>query len=104
MVLFRLITIEFFVQYIIKICSEQNKRINVRLQEMMEASQQQSGVRREVNEKILDSCTSLTKAIRVLIQKSKALQSEIVEQGRVSTHYYMCVSFCFLADTILREN
>lgn len=52
---------------------------------MLAASRaQQSGVRLEVNERILDSCTGLTQAIRVLIQKSKTLQREIVEQGRVS--------------------
>ena len=42
-----------------------------------------SGLRLEVNERILDSCTALTKAIQVLILKSKTLQREIVEQGRV---------------------
>ena len=44
---------------------------------------EQSGVRLEVNERIIDSCTALTKAIKILIQKSKTLQREIVDQGRV---------------------
>lgn len=42
-----------------------------------------SGLKLEVNEKILDSCTTLMKAIRILVQKSKLLQAEIVAQGKV---------------------
>ncbi|CAG0896444.1 unnamed protein product [Cyprideis torosa] len=41
-----------------------------------------SGIRLEVNGKILDSCVSLMAAIRVLVVKSRALQSEIVAQGK----------------------
>ena len=53
-------------------------------QEMLASSRaEQSGVRLEVNERIIDSCTALTKAIKILIQKSKTLQREIVDQGRV---------------------
>lgn len=43
-----------------------------------------SGLKLEVNEKILDSCTTLMQAIRVLVQKSRLLQAEIVSQGKVS--------------------
>lgn len=43
-----------------------------------------SGIKLEVNEKILDSCTTLMQAIRILVQKSRLLQAEIVAQGRVS--------------------
>lgn len=43
-----------------------------------------SGIKLEVNEKILDTCTNLMQAIRILIQKSRLLQAEIVAQGRVS--------------------
>lgn len=42
-----------------------------------------SGIKLEVNEKILDSCTTLMQAIRLLVQKSRYLQAEIVAQGRV---------------------
>lgn len=42
-----------------------------------------SGVKLKVNEQILDSCTDLMKRIRKLVQKSRLLQKEIVEQGRV---------------------
>lgn len=42
-----------------------------------------SGIKLEVNEKILDSCTKLMHAIRVLVQKSRLLQAEIVAQGKV---------------------
>lgn len=41
-----------------------------------------SGVKLEVNSKILDSCTNLMAAIRILVQKSRLLQAEIVAQGR----------------------
>lgn len=44
-----------------------------------------SGIKLEVNEKILDTCTTLMLAIRVLVQKSRLLQAEIVAQGRVSS-------------------
>jgi hypothetical protein len=44
-----------------------------------------SGIKLEVNEKILDSCTNLMQAIRVLVQKSRLLQAEIVAQGKVSS-------------------
>lgn len=43
-----------------------------------------SGIKLEVNEKILDSCTTLMQAIRLLVQKSRYLQAEIVAQGKVS--------------------
>lgn len=38
-----------------------------------------SGIKLEVSEQILDSCTSLMAAIRILVQKSRKLQAEIVE-------------------------
>lgn len=43
-----------------------------------------SGLKLEVNEKILDSCTELMKCIRMLVKKSRLLQAEIVEQGKVT--------------------
>lgn len=43
-----------------------------------------SGLKLEVNEKILDSCTELMKCIRKLVKKSRLLQAEIVEQGKVN--------------------
>jgi huntingtin interacting protein 1 len=46
-----------------------------------------SGIKLEVNEKILDSCTNLMQAIRVLVQKSRLLQAEIVAQGKVGSLY-----------------
>lgn len=46
-----------------------------------------SGIKLEVNEKILDSCTTLMQAIRLLVQKSRLLQAEIVAQGRVSVSF-----------------
>ncbi|CAG9862977.1 unnamed protein product [Phyllotreta striolata] len=56
-----------------------------RIQDMLTRSRAaDSGIKLEVNEKILDSCTTLMQAIRLLVQKSKFLQAEIVAQGRGS--------------------
>lgn len=41
-----------------------------------------SGIKLEVNEKILDTCTSLMLAIRILVQKARLLQAEIVAKGK----------------------
>ncbi|NXC20059.1 HIP1R protein, partial [Corythaeola cristata] len=52
-------------------------------QEMMsQARSESSGVKLEVNERILNSCTDLMKAIRLLVMTSTNLQKEIVESGR----------------------
>ncbi|KAM4577288.1 huntingtin interacting protein 1 related b isoform 2-T2 [Odontesthes bonariensis] len=54
-----------------------------RIDEMMnQARKDTSGVKLEVNERILFSCTDLMKAIRMLIVASTELQKEIVESGR----------------------
>ncbi|XP_029960645.1 huntingtin interacting protein 1 related b [Salarias fasciatus] len=54
-----------------------------RIDEMMnQARKDTSGVKLEVNERILFSCTDLMKAIRMLIVASTDLQKEIVESGR----------------------
>ncbi|KAJ8909897.1 hypothetical protein NQ315_014495 [Exocentrus adspersus] len=54
-----------------------------RIQDMLTNSRAaDSGIKLEVNEKILDSCTTLMQAIRLLVQKSRFLQAEIVGQGR----------------------
>ena len=50
-----------------------------------------TGVRLEVNESILSSCTELMQAVLVLVSKSRELQAEIVSQGRglgSSTEFY----------------
>lgn len=49
---------------------------------LAKSKQADSGIKLEVNEKILDSCTTLMQAIRLLVQKSRLLQAEIVAQGR----------------------
>uniref|UniRef100_A0A1A9VED1 I/LWEQ domain-containing protein n=1 Tax=Glossina austeni TaxID=7395 RepID=A0A1A9VED1_GLOAU len=41
-----------------------------------------NGIKLEVHDKILDSCTSLMKSIKILIKKSRLLQEEIVAQGK----------------------
>lgn len=43
-----------------------------------------SGLKLEVNEKILDACTTLMHAIRLLVKKSRVLQAEIVGVGKGS--------------------
>ncbi|XP_060528156.1 huntingtin-interacting protein 1 isoform X2 [Cylas formicarius] len=54
-----------------------------RIQDMLTNSRAaDSGIKLEVNEKILDSCTNLMQAIRILVKKSRLLQAEIVGQGR----------------------
>ncbi|XP_065226702.1 huntingtin-interacting protein 1 isoform X2 [Planococcus citri] len=53
-----------------------------RIEEMLKESKvADSGIKLEVNGKILDSCTTLMKAIRILVQKSRILQAEIVAAG-----------------------
>lgn len=47
-----------------------------------------SGLKLKVNEQILDSCTDLMKCIRKLVQKSRVLQREIVDQGKVREIYF----------------
>ena len=51
---------------------------------------EQSGVNLEVNERILDSCTELMKAIQILMQRSKDLQREIVAEGMVRQRGCSC--------------
>lgn len=41
-----------------------------------------SGIKLEVNERILDACTNLMQSIRILVQRAKALQAEIVALGK----------------------
>ncbi|KAM9447015.1 huntingtin interacting protein 1 related b [Clarias gariepinus] len=54
-----------------------------RIDEMMnQARRDTEGVKLEVNERILNSCTDLMKAIRLLVLASTDLQKEIVEGGR----------------------
>ncbi|XP_076631094.1 huntingtin interacting protein 1 [Colletes latitarsis] len=54
-----------------------------RIQDMLDKSRAgDSGLKLEVNGKILDSCTELMKCIRQLVKKSRLLQAEIVEQGK----------------------
>ncbi len=50
--------------------------------------EQDTGVKLEVNDKILDSCTELMKSIKILIIKAKELQKEIVAQGRVFNFFF----------------
>uniref|UniRef100_A0A8C3PKG1 Huntingtin interacting protein 1 n=1 Tax=Calidris pygmaea TaxID=425635 RepID=A0A8C3PKG1_9CHAR len=58
---------------------------SARIEEMLsKARAGDTGVKLEVNERILGSCTGLMQAIHVLVLASKDLQREIVEGGRVS--------------------
>ncbi|GFO06725.1 huntingtin-interacting protein 1, partial [Plakobranchus ocellatus] len=57
-----------------------------KIQDMLNKTRQDNtGVDLEVNENILGSCTDLMKAIKVLVEKSRDLQREIVVQGRGTT-------------------
>uniref|UniRef100_A0A8B9L2N7 Huntingtin interacting protein 1 related b n=1 Tax=Astyanax mexicanus TaxID=7994 RepID=A0A8B9L2N7_ASTMX len=53
-----------------------------RIDMMNQARRDTEGVKLEVNERILNSCTDLMKAIRLLVLASTDLQKEIVESGR----------------------
>ncbi|KAI5611133.1 huntingtin-interacting protein 1, partial [Silurus asotus] len=54
-----------------------------RIEEMLNKSREvDSGIKMEVNERILASCTDLMQAIKVLVLASKDLQRDIVESGR----------------------
>ncbi|XP_058856571.1 huntingtin-interacting protein 1-like isoform X1 [Acipenser ruthenus] len=54
-----------------------------RIEEMLsQARAADTGIKMEVNERILASCTDLMQAIKVLILSSKDLQRDIVESGR----------------------
>lgn len=69
---------------------EEMKRMDAAIKNavaMIEEIQKQSrandsGIRLEVNEKILDSCNALMAAIVVLVAKGRAMQDEIVSLGR----------------------
>ncbi|XP_033628171.1 huntingtin-interacting protein 1-like isoform X1 [Asterias rubens] len=55
----------------------------LRIADMLQKSRQaDTGIKLEVNEKILDSCNDLMNSIKMLIEKSKTLQREIVADGR----------------------
>ena len=62
---------------------------------MNKSKQKDTGMKLEVNDKILDSCTALMKAIKILIMKAKELQKEIVAQGRVSLFFELNYQFYF---------
>uniref|UniRef100_A0A672LPX1 Huntingtin-interacting protein 1-like n=1 Tax=Sinocyclocheilus grahami TaxID=75366 RepID=A0A672LPX1_SINGR len=54
-----------------------------RIEEMLNKSRAvDTGIKMEVNERILASCTDLMQAIKVLVLSSKDLQKDIVESGR----------------------
>ncbi|XP_064461070.1 huntingtin-interacting protein 1-like isoform X2 [Ornithodoros turicata] len=56
-----------------------------RIQDMLHKSRTgDSGIKLEVNSKILDACTALMQAIRELVKASKHLQEEIVGKGKGS--------------------
>lgn len=57
----------------------------VRIAQLWDCSKQtQTGIKLEVNDKVLDSCTGLMAAIIQLINKAKLLQEEIVSRGKGS--------------------
>ena len=50
-----------------------------KIADMLEQSRaSDKGIKLEVNEKILDSCTTLMHSIKILVQKSRKVQAEIV--------------------------
>lgn len=62
-----------------------------KIEQMMAASSQRhSGIKLEVNEKILNACTSLMQAIKQLILDSKQLQQEIALKEKVNNYIWVC--------------
>jgi huntingtin interacting protein 1 len=58
---------------------------SARIMEMLAQSRaSDTGIKLEVNEKILDSCTGLMQCIKVLVQKSRKVQGEIIATGKGS--------------------
>jgi len=54
-----------------------------KIQEMLQKTRHDNtGLQLEVNERILDACTDLMKCIKILVERSRDLQHEIVNQGR----------------------
>ena len=51
-----------------------------------------TGIQLEVHSKILDTCTKLMSAIAILVARARELQTEIVNEGRVS--YIQYSDFC----------
>lgn len=57
----------------------------LRIEELLKSSRAgDTGIKLEVNGKILDACTNLMQAIKVLVESSKDLQEEIISQGKGS--------------------
>ena len=86
--------------------SEAVEAAALRIQEMLKKSREDdTGVKLEVNERILDSCTELMKAIKILILRSKELQNEIVKEGMVSLERFaLTQSILTHMHTSLRES
>lgn len=56
-----------------------------RIEDMLSKSKaSDSGIKLEVNEKILDACTALMRSIRELVKRSRTLQGEIIALGKGS--------------------
>ncbi|GAB1608881.1 huntingtin-interacting protein 1-like isoform X2, partial [Argonauta hians] len=54
-----------------------------KIEEMLKKTKEDTtGINLEVNERILDACTGLMQAVKLLVEKSRDLQKEIVAQGR----------------------
>ena len=49
---------------------------------LLQSRASDSGIKLEVNGKILDACTTLMQAIQILVQKSRKVQAEIISLGK----------------------
>ena len=56
---------------------------------LAKAREGDSGVKLEVNERILDSCTGLMKTIKTLIIRARDLQGEIIAEGMVLSYIHL---------------
>lgn len=49
---------------------------------LMQSRASDSGIKLEVNEKILETCTGLMQSIQILVQKARKVQAEIIAMGK----------------------
>lgn len=78
--------IEEVISFILKLQSlltKKNFQAAQRIVDMLKQSKaSDSGLKLEVNEKILDACTALMRCIQILVKKSRKVQAEIIALGK----------------------
>ena len=70
---------------------------------LAKAREGDSGVKLEVNERILDSCTGLMKTIKTLIIRARDLQGEIIAEGMVLSYIHLSLPLLLHCEILERE-